>query len=152
MRNYELTVVFHPDLEMNIDPALEKVKKIVEGSGGQIIRSEVDGKKRMAYTIKKQDFAVYYFFVVSLPPEAPNKISSTLNIMDEVLRYELVKEDPRREKYATRRAERAARQQAVEGDEAKEEATEAKDVAENGAEAKAEATDEKVGEDKSNKE
>ena len=27
MKDYELSVVFHPDLEMNLDPALDKVKR-----------------------------------------------------------------------------------------------------------------------------
>ena len=41
MKNYELTVIFHPDLEMNIDPAIEKVKKILESAGGNIIKEEI---------------------------------------------------------------------------------------------------------------
>ena len=27
MKDYELSIVFHPDLEMNPDPAIDKVKK-----------------------------------------------------------------------------------------------------------------------------
>ncbi len=41
-------------------------------------------KKRLAYPIRKQDFAVYYFYEVELPAEAPAKIESVLNITDEV--------------------------------------------------------------------
>ncbi len=87
MKNYELTVLFHPDLEMNLDPAIDRVKKIIDSAGGKIEKEENDGKKRLAYKISNQDFAVYYYFDVSLPSEAPAKISSTLNITDEVLRY-----------------------------------------------------------------
>ena len=100
MKEYELSVLFHPDLEMNIDPALDKVKKLIAANGGKIEKEEVDGKKRLAYPIKGQEFAVYYFFVVSLPSEAPLKLSSTLNITDEVLRYLLVRADANREKAA----------------------------------------------------
>ena len=28
MKDYELTIVFHPDREMNLDPAIDKVKKL----------------------------------------------------------------------------------------------------------------------------
>ena len=96
MKNYELTVVFHPDLEMNLDPALDKVKKIIESAGGQILKEENEGKKRLAYTIKGQDFGIYDFFTVTLPPEGPSKVESTFNITDEVLRHMLLREDPRR--------------------------------------------------------
>lgn len=102
MKDYELTVLFHPDLEMNLDPALDKVKKLIETNGGKIIKEENDGKKRLAYPVNSQDFAVYYYFDVSLPSAAPAKISSVLNITDEVLRYLLVTVDERKAKYAAR--------------------------------------------------
>ncbi len=100
MKEYELSVLFHPDLEMNLDPALDKVKKIIEQNGGKIEKEESDGKKRLAYSINGQDFAVYYFINLSLPADAPAKISSTLNITDEVLRYLLVRVDERKAKMA----------------------------------------------------
>ena len=102
MKNYELTVLFHPDLEMNLDPALDKVKKIIESNGGKIIKETSDGKKRLAYAISKQDFAIYHFFELELSAEAPAKISNTLNITDEVIRYLLVKVDERKIKLNAR--------------------------------------------------
>ncbi|MBR2544115.1 30S ribosomal protein S6 [Candidatus Saccharibacteria bacterium] len=99
MKNYELTVLFHPDLEMNLDPALDKVKKTITTLGGDITKEESDGKKRLAYKISGQEFALYYYFELALPAEAPAKISSALNINDEVLRYLLVKVDERKKKF-----------------------------------------------------
>ena len=98
MKDYELSVLFHPDLEMNLDPALDKVKKIIETAGGKITTEENDGKRRLAYSIGGQDFAIYYYYDVSLPADAPAKISSVMNITDEVLRYLLVRADERRAK------------------------------------------------------
>ena len=106
MKDYELTVVFHPDLEMNIDPALDKVKKTLESSKAIIKAEEVDGKKRLAYKIGKQEFGIFYYFELQLPAEAPAKISSVFNISDEILRYLLVKADPRKVKLAAKRAEK----------------------------------------------
>jgi len=106
MKNYELTVVLHPDLEMNPDPAVEKVKNIVLSSGGKIIKEENDGKKRLAYTIAGHEYGLYYYMDVQLPADAPSKISSTLNITDEILRYLLVRADERKAKIeAIRKAE-----------------------------------------------
>lgn len=104
MKDYELSVLYHPDLETNLDPALTKVKKLVESAGGKITKEENDGKKRLAYGINGQDFAVYYYYDVQLPADAPLKISNALNITDEVLRYLLVRVDERKAKYAARRA------------------------------------------------
>lgn len=113
MKDYELSVLFHPDLEMNLDPAIDKVKKIIDQHGGKITKEENDGKKRLAYSISSQEFAVYYFFDLQLPAEAPAKISSTLNITDEVLRYLLVRVDERKAKFAARRAEKAEAEETV---------------------------------------
>ena len=107
MKDYELSVVFHPDLEMNLDPALDKVKKIISANGGEITKEENEGKKRLNYKIAGQDFGVYYYIDVKLPAEAPAKISNTFNITDEVLRYLLVKADERKAKLAAKRADSA---------------------------------------------
>lgn len=93
MKEYELTVLVHPDLEVDIDTPLKKVRGIIESAGGKIIKEDSWGKKRLAYSINKEDFAIYIYFDLELPADAPLKISNTLNITDEVLRYLLVKTD-----------------------------------------------------------
>lgn len=93
MKEYELTVLVHPDLEMNLDPAVAKIKGIIEGAGGKFTKEDNWGKKKLAYGIKSQDFAIYLYFELELPAAAPLKISNTFNITDEVLRYLLVKKD-----------------------------------------------------------
>ena len=90
MKNYELTVLLHPDLEISLDAPLQKVRDIVTNAGGTIINEDNWGKKRLAYPIKRQEFAIYVSFDVSLPADAPLKISNTYNITDEVVRYLLV--------------------------------------------------------------
>ena len=106
MKNYELTVLIHPDLEMNLEPATAKIKDLIEKNGGKIVKESNDGKKRLSYSIRDQDFAVYYFYEVELPAQAPKKIESVLNITDEVLRYLLVTVDERKLKYEAKQAAR----------------------------------------------
>lgn len=93
MKDYELTVLIHPDLEVDIDTPLAKVRDIIKNAGGTITVEDNWGKKKLMYTIKKQDFAVYVYMQVALPPDALLKISNTLNITDEVIRYLLVTVD-----------------------------------------------------------
>lgn len=90
MREYELTVLFQPDLEANLEPALQKVRDIITSGGGKVISEDNWGKKKLAYRINREDFAVYVYFELELPGEANAKISNTLNITDEVMRYLLV--------------------------------------------------------------
>lgn len=93
MKEYELTVLIHPDLETDLEAPLDKVRKLVNDNGGKVVKEDNQGKKRLAYRINNQDFAIYVYMDVELPAEAPLKISNTLNITDSVLRYLLVKVD-----------------------------------------------------------
>ena len=95
MKDYELTVLIHPDFESDLEKALDKVRGLVAVNGGEIVKEDNWGKKKLAYAIKGQDFAMYVAMDVKLPAAAPLKISNTLNITDEVLRYLLVKAEAR---------------------------------------------------------
>jgi len=93
MKEYELTVLIHPDLEVDLEAPLAKVRDIIKNAGGEIVKEDNWGKKKLAYRINREDFAVYVYMDVKLPADAPLKISNTLNITDEVLRYLLVTVD-----------------------------------------------------------
>ena len=95
MKDYELTVLIHPDFENDLDKVLDKIRSLITANGGEIAKEDNWGKKKLAYTIKGQDFATYVAMDLKLPATAPLKISNTLNITDEVLRYLLVKAEER---------------------------------------------------------
>ncbi|HEX6462383.1 MAG TPA: 30S ribosomal protein S6 [Candidatus Saccharimonadales bacterium] len=96
MRQYELTVLIHPDLEIDLEKPLKKVRDIITNNGGTITKEDNWGKKKLAYRIKNEDFATYVYFELELPAEVIKKVDSTLNITDEVLRHLLVANDPKR--------------------------------------------------------
>lgn len=93
MQEYELTVLIHPDRESELEKALETVRSLVTTNGGKVVKEDNWGKKKLAYRVSKQDFAFYVLMDIELPAEAPLKISSALNISDDVIRYLLVKVD-----------------------------------------------------------
>jgi small subunit ribosomal protein S6 len=109
VKEYELTVLIHPDLESDIETPLTKVRDIIKSAGGEIASEDNWGKKKLAYKINREDFAVYVYMDVKLPAAAPLKISNTLNITDEVLRYLLVSFDEKGRKAIEEDKKRAAR-------------------------------------------
>jgi len=95
MRDYELVVLYHPDLEIDLDKALKKIEGIIKDQKGTINHSDNWGKRKLAYPIKKQDYAVYVYYEVSLPAEAVSSLENTLNITNEALRYLITQPVPK---------------------------------------------------------
>ncbi|CAN5617592.1 hypothetical protein BH23PAT1_BH23PAT1_0280 [soil metagenome] len=93
MNQYEIAVLYHPDLEVDLTKAEEKVTKIITANGGKIQKTDNWGKRKLAYPIQKQEHAVYVFYTVQLPGESVKKVESTLNITDEIVRYLIVRPD-----------------------------------------------------------
>jgi small subunit ribosomal protein S6 len=73
--------------------ATAKVEKILTDNGGKVVSVDNWGKRKLAYGIKHQDYAIYLFYNVELPPESLLKVESALNITDEVVRFLVVKLD-----------------------------------------------------------
>lgn len=93
MAQYEVAVLYHPDLEVDLTKAEEKVTKIFTDNGGKVVATDNWGKRKLAYTIAKQEHAVYVFYTVEMPGEGVRKVESTLNITDEVIRFLITKPD-----------------------------------------------------------
>jgi small subunit ribosomal protein S6 len=113
---YELAVLYHPDLEIDIDKAEAKVSKIVTDNGGEVTNKESWGKRKTAYPVKGHEHAVYVFYTVELEGPTVSKIESVLNITDEVIRFLIVKQD---EKAVTKAASFRAKRKNPEADDKK---------------------------------
>lgn len=93
MQQYEVAVLYHPDLEIDLGKASGRVEKIFADNGGKIVNTDNWGKRKLAYPIKKNEYAVYVFYTVELPAENVQKVESTLNITDEVIRFLITRPD-----------------------------------------------------------
>ena len=90
MRPYELIVLLHPDLEIDIDAPVSKIEKQVTQTGGKVVKRDNWGKRRLAYRVKKLQFAVYVYFELELEPARVQELESSLLITEEVIRHLLV--------------------------------------------------------------
>ncbi len=93
MNVYEIAVLFHPDLEIDLSKPQAKVEKIISDNGGKITKTDNWGKKKLAYPIAKQEQAVYVFYTVEMPGEGVKKVEATFNITDEIIRYLITRPD-----------------------------------------------------------
>jgi small subunit ribosomal protein S6 len=93
LNQYEVAVLYHPDLEIDLDKAESRVKEIIEDNKGKITKTDNWGKRKLAYPIAKQDYAVYVFYTAEIPGENVRRVEQTFNITDEVIRFLITKPD-----------------------------------------------------------
>jgi small subunit ribosomal protein S6 len=125
LNQYEIAVLYHPDLEVDLSKAEERVKKIVTDNGGKVVSADNWGKRKLAYDIKGNEHAIYVFYTVELPGAGVQKVESTLNITDEVIRFLITRPDlkamAKAEVLKVEKAEQAAKRGERGDDDTKEE-------------------------------
>ena len=95
MNKYELAVVVSAKVENDDERAafVEKLKELITKFGGQVTNVDDWGKKKLAYEIQKMNEAYYYFIQFDAETSAPVEIENRIRIMDNVLRFLIVKQD-----------------------------------------------------------
>lgn len=88
MRNYEVVIIFHPDLdETALAAIIEKVKGWITEAGGTIESTDLWGKRRMAYIIRKQREGQYVYIQAAMPPVFSSELDRNLRLTEPVMRY-----------------------------------------------------------------
>ena len=94
MHKYELAVVVSAAIEDDERAkVVDKCKALVERFGGQVTNVDDWGKKRLAYEVQKMKEAFYYFIQFDAESTVPAEIESRIRIMDNVVRYLVVRQD-----------------------------------------------------------
>ena len=115
-QTYEIAVLYHPDLEIDLEKASNKVEKIITDNDGKISNTDNWGKRKLAYPIAKNDFAVYVFYSVEMPAANVSRLEQTFNITDEVIRFLITKPDLKAKVKAEALAAEKAKKAAERGD------------------------------------
>lgn len=90
MKKYELAVVLHPDLEIDLEAPLERLDALLSLAKARVRKRDNWGKRKLAYQINKQSFGVYVFYMLELEPDRVAGLERGLGLSDEVLRHLLV--------------------------------------------------------------
>ncbi|MBP3913392.1 MAG: 30S ribosomal protein S6 [Lachnospiraceae bacterium] len=92
MNKYELALVISAKLDDEARTAvLDRAKEYISRHGGVVGETEEWGKRKLAYEIQKQTEAYYYFVQFEAEGETPNELEGRMRIMDNVLRYLVVR-------------------------------------------------------------
>ena len=92
MRNYQTILILKPDLdEPNVDQSLEKITTLIQKHGGEMLKVERWGKKRLAYKVKKSKFGYYLNLYHSSDTSRVVDFEKDLQLYDLVIKYLIIR-------------------------------------------------------------
>lgn len=92
MREYEVMYIIKPGFEDDkYAQTIEKYNALIQTNGGEIIKVEPWGKRRLAYEIEKLHEGYYVLMRINGSPELPQEIERNFKISDEIMRYLIVR-------------------------------------------------------------
>ncbi len=91
MHNYEVIVIIHPDLDENgLKGAVERVQGWINNAGGSIVKTDLWGKRRLAYSIRKQREGQYVYFEAAFAPSFSAELERNLRLFEPVMRFSII--------------------------------------------------------------
>jgi small subunit ribosomal protein S6 len=95
-RDYELGFILTPEVnEEQTRAILERIEQIATNYGGQIVKVNQWGRRRLAYPIQHHRDGFYLFIDMILTPETVSELDRTLKVSEEVIRHLIKLRDPK---------------------------------------------------------
>jgi small subunit ribosomal protein S6 len=91
MREYEYIFVVHADLDENaFKELIEKIKGWITGAGGQVLKVDLWGRRKLAYPVRKQTEGQYVQLSAKLAPSYSAEFERNIRFLEPVLRFLVV--------------------------------------------------------------
>jgi len=100
MNIYENVVILNASLpDEEINGSVSKIKDIIINAGGEVLVSEMWGRRKLSYDIKKQSKGFYALLILKAPPATVKKLEEFYKVFDPVIKYMVIKLDPKQVKH-----------------------------------------------------
>lgn len=92
MRQYEVMVIFSPELEeRTVGPTLEQFLGVVREAGGAVEKVDVWGRRKLAYEIDKKGEGIYAVIELKSEPDTVAELDRQLGLNENILRTKVVR-------------------------------------------------------------
>ena len=92
MRKYEVMYIIRPDVEQEAVQALVEKFNGVISNGGEVTKTDIIGKRRLAYEINKIREGQYVLVHFNATSEVVSELDRVMKIADEVIRAMIVRD------------------------------------------------------------
>ncbi len=91
MHSYEVVFIVHPDLdETGLKGVIERVQGWITDAGGTINKVDQWGKRRLAYSIRKQREGQYVYMETDFAPTFSATLERNLRFLEPVIRFSII--------------------------------------------------------------
>lgn len=86
--SYELVYIIQPNLdEDGINDLNGRIEQSIAAQGGSITKTEVWGRRGLAYPIRKQIEGYYMLHHVDMPGEGVKEVEQTMRFSEDIMRF-----------------------------------------------------------------
>ena len=94
MNQYEVLYVITPELDEEADKVvMDKFADIITANGGEIEKTEVWGKRRLAYPIDYKTEGFYVLVAFNANPELPRELERNMRNDERLMRYMVTRKE-----------------------------------------------------------
>ena len=109
-RTYELMFIVRPDMtDEDLDKLISTLQSAVPTSGGNIVKVEKMGKRRLAYTVRRFHDGIYVLMVVEGGGAVIHELERRLRVTEPVIKFLTVRVDEEQKRLAKIKALRDAK-------------------------------------------
>ena len=110
-RTYEIMYIAAPETaDEDVTKLNESLQQIIENGGGSIVKTDVMGRRKLAYPINKKTEGFYTLFEIEGSGQEIAELERRMRVNDAIIRYLTVRVDEERKTAAKLTAKREDRQ------------------------------------------
>ena len=92
MRQYELILIVQPDLDEDVTKGvIDRVSNLITDNGGEVLKMDLWGSKKLAYEIKDFREGFYVYMDVQLEPSFCSEFNTSMSYIEPIIRHALKK-------------------------------------------------------------
>ena len=92
MNVYESIIILNATLnDEEAEAAISRIKELIVSQGGEVLKLDVWGRRKLAYEINKQKKGLYVLLFYKTPPATIKKLEDFYKVSDAIIKYMIIK-------------------------------------------------------------